>query len=180
MKIKYADYRNHKNIISKRCSKIEKNYNEKNIIAYLVISDKVKKKWLVPRENGKECMHADGYSWLQIYGLESNVVVSAIFDENNNFVETYFDIARKIYMEDVPYAEDLYLDVVQTKEKNFIILDEDELKESLDRGEITKEDYKLAYCVKNNIIKKYKSREDFNELNRFTKQCLMECLEKIK
>ena len=80
MKIKYADYRNHKNIISKRCSKIEKNYNEKNIIAYLVISDKVKKKWLVPRENGKECMHADGYSWLQIYGLESNVVVSAIFD----------------------------------------------------------------------------------------------------
>ena len=125
MKIKYADYRNHKNIISKRCSKIEKNYNEKNIIAYLVISDKVKKEWYVPRKDGEECMHADGYRWLQIYGLESNVVVSAIFDENNNFVETYFDIARKIYMEDVPYAEDLYLDVVQTKENNFIILDDD-------------------------------------------------------
>ena len=37
MKIKYADYRNHKNIISKRCAKIEKDYKNKKIIAYLVI-----------------------------------------------------------------------------------------------------------------------------------------------
>lgn len=180
MKIKYADYREHKNIISKRCSKIEKSYNEKNIIAYLVISDKVKKEWYVPRKDGEECMHADGYRWLQIYGLESNVVVSAIFDENNNFVETYFDIAKEIFMEDVPYAEDLYLDVVQTKKNNFIILDEDELKDALDNKDITEDDYKFAYDVKDKIIEKYFSKESFEELNRFTKECLIECLEKIK
>ena len=177
MKIKYADYRNHKNIISKRCAKIEKEYKNKKIIAYLGISDKVKKSWFVPRDNGKECMHADGYSWLQIYGVEDNCVISAIFDEKYNFVETYFDIARRIYIEDVPYAEDLYLDVVQTKNNNFIILDEDELKEALDKNEITDKEYDMAYLVKDKIIKNYSSEENFKELNRFTKECLNECLQ---
>ena len=82
-----------------------------------------------------------------------------------------------IYIEDVPYAEDLYLDVVQTKNNNFIILDEDELKEALDKNEITDKEYDMAYLVKDKIIKNYSSEENFKELNRFTKECLNECLQ---
>lgn len=179
MKIKYADYRNNKDIIRKRCVKTEKMYDNKKIIAFLVISDEVEKKWIVPREKGDECILGNGYCWLQIYGLEKNLVISAIFDEKYNFVETYFDIAKEIILDDIPYAKDLYLDVVQTKENKFIILDENELKDALDNKEITKEDFKLAYDLKNEIIKKYGSNNDFNNLNSFTKECLLECLNRV-
>ena len=35
----------------------------------------------------------------------------------------------------------------------------------------------MAYLVKDKIIKNYSSEENFKELNRFTKECLNECLQ---
>lgn len=181
MKIKYGDLRGHENGAKMRNSQIRKNTKYGEIIACLVIFDEVKKNWFVPRENKPdECILANGYRWIQIYGVEKNSVISVVFDEENRFVETYFDIAKEIYMdEDVPYAKDLYLDVVQTKENYFIIIDQDELDEALEKNDITMEDYKLAEDVSKEIMRKYKSEESFNELKNFTKECLEECLNKI-
>lgn len=110
-----------------------------------------------------------------------NSVISVVFDEENRFVETYFDIAKEIYMdEDVPYAKDLYLDVVQTKENYFIIIDQDELDEALETNDITIEDYNLAENVSREIMRKYQSEDSFNKLKEFTKECLEECLNRIE
>ena len=165
-----------------RNSLIKKNNQYGEIIACLVIFDEVKKSWFVPRENKPdECILANGYRWLQIYGIEKNSVISVVFDEENRFVETYFDIAKEIYMdEDIPYAKDLYLDVVQTKENYFIIIDQDELDEALETNDITIEDYNLAENVSKEIMRKYQSEDSFNKLNKFTKECLDECLNKIE
>lgn len=82
--------------------------------------------------------------------------------------------------EDVPYAKDLYLDVVQTKENYFIIIDQDELDEALKTKDITIEDYNLAEDVAKKIMKKYQPNDKFNELNNFSKRCLEECLNRIE
>lgn len=46
-----------------------------------------------------------------------------MYDEKNEIVEWYFDIARKIGKENgIPYEEDLYLDVVVTPTGEIILL----------------------------------------------------------
>ena len=53
----------------------------------------------------------NNYKWL----YNSKVKLTAIYNENNKIIEWYFDIAREIGKEkDVPYEDDLYLDVVVT------------------------------------------------------------------
>ena len=88
----------------------------------------------------------NNYKWLEFYDYNSKVKLTAIYDENNEIIEWYFDIAREIGKEkDVPYEDDLYLDVVVTSNGDISLLDEDELKEAFYRFEVNKEDYDMAY-----------------------------------
>ena len=70
--------------------------------------------------------------------------------------------AREIGKENgLPYEDDLYLDVVETPKGEIILLDEDELKEALDRRELTKEEYENAYKEAEklmNILEKKKEK----------------------
>lgn len=103
----------------------------------------VKDKIVIP--NGK-CIMDNNYKWLEFYDYNSKVKLTAIYDENNKIIEWYFDIAREIEKENgIPFEDDLYLDVVVTPTGEILLLDEDELKEALNRMEITKEEYKNAY-----------------------------------
>lgn len=181
MKVKYGNLENHRNAITTRYSKIEVKYKEKEIVSCLVVFDKVKKIWSVPRENAKEdTILADGYKWLQIYGLEESAVVSVVYTDKNEFVETYFDIAKEIFKkEEVPYAYDLYLDVVQTNKGKFLVLDKNELEEALENKDITKDDYKLAIKTSKEIMETYKTKEAFEEFKKFADSCLDKCLEKL-
>jgi len=177
MKLKYGDYRSKADFKEKELVKLKLKYDEDEILAYLVYIKKAAKPWFVPRANGEECNLDDNYKWLQLYGVESNAVVTAIFDDKDNFVESYFDICSNMYTEEeVPYAEDLYLDVVQTKEGDFIILDEDELEGAKDTGDITEEEYRIAKRVCERIIDKYGKENNLIEIEKY---CLKECLKKI-
>lgn len=177
MKIKYGDYRNKADFLEKECVKLNIEHENFDITAYLVYVKKAAKPWFVPREKGEECNLDDNYKWLQLYGIEKNAVITAIFDDKNNFVETYFDICRNTFIEeDVPYAEDLYLDVVQTKEGDFIILDEDELEDAYRINDITEKEFELAKNVCKNIIDKYGKT---NNLENIEKYCLEKCLKRL-
>lgn len=69
-----------------------------------------------------------------------------MYNQNKEIIEWYFDISKEIGSENgVSYEDDLYLDVVVNPDGEIILLDEDELKEALDRLEISKEDYDMAY-----------------------------------
>lgn len=117
----------------------------------------------------------DNYKWLEFYDYNSKICLTAFYDENNKIIEWYFDIARKIGMDNgIPYEEDLYLDVVALPDEKIHLLDEDELKNALERGEITKEEYDGAYKLTYNLINKIKGKT--NELRNFTDKMLQKLI----
>ena len=124
--------------------------------------------------NGKYIMD-NNYKWLEFYDYNSKIKLTAIYDENNEIVEWYFDIARKIGKENgIPYEDDLYLDVVLTPGGETILLDEDELKEAYDKMEMTKEEYDEAYQVARDLMKKIENKS--KEMKEFTDKYLYELL----
>lgn len=57
----------------------------------------------------------------------------------NEIIEWYFDIVRKIGKEnEMLYEDDLYLDVILTPKGDIKLLDEEELKDAFDRFEVNK------------------------------------------
>ena len=110
--------------------------------------------------NGK-CILDNGYKWIEFYDYNSKIKLTAIYDENSQIVEWYFDIARKIGKEnDVPYEDDLYLDVVVTPTGEIILLDEDELQGAYNRLEVNKEEYDMAYNEANQLMKKLENNKN--------------------
>lgn len=103
----------------------------------------------------------NNYKWLEFYDYNSKVKLTAIYDENNEIIEWYFDIAREIGKEkDVPYEDDLYLDVVVTPEGEIILLDEEELKNALNRMEITEKEYKDTYKEANQLMDRLSNKKE--------------------
>jgi hypothetical protein len=98
-----------------------------------------------------------------------------MYNENNEIIEWYFDIARKIGKENgMPYEDDLYLDVVVTPTGDITLLDEDELKEALDRFEVNESDYDMAYNEAKKLIELLEDNKD--KLKVFTDKYLNEML----
>lgn len=122
-------------------------------------------------------MDTNGYKWIEFYDYNSKIKLTAIYDENSQIVEWYFDIARKIGKEnDVPYEDDLYLDVVVTPTGEIILLDEDELQGAYNRLEVNKEEYDMAYNEANQLMKKLENNK--NKLEEFTNRYLKEFQDK--
>ncbi len=140
---------------------------------YLNNFTKIKNPYIL--ENGI-CMRDTGYKWLEFYDYNSRVRLTAMYDEKNEIVEWYFDIARMIGKENgIPYEDDLYLDVLLTKEGNIILLDEDELKEALERRELTEEEFNEVYNVANELVNKIKGKVE--KVKKFTDKYLNLLLE---
>ena len=155
MRQKYADYPNWKRVLEKEYkNKYFDNEDFKGNIS-LLKAVKVKEKLIVGDNN--LVVLDDGYKWLELYPENNkNIAVSVCISDKDEILEWYFDIAKdtKLTEKGVPYIDDLYLDVIMSKEGKIKMLDEDELQEALDTKDITKEDYDFAYEVANKLIKK--------------------------
>lgn len=122
-------------------------------------------------KNVNLCMANDNYKWLEFYDYNKKCKLTAMYNERNEIVEWYLDIARKIGIENgIPYEDDLYLDVVVTPIGEIILLDEDELKDALNRMEITMLEYENAYKEAEKLMDKLKGRKD--KLQEFTNKYL--------
>lgn len=122
-------------------------------------------------ENINLCMADDNYKWLEFYDYTKKYRLTAMYNDENEIIEWYFDIARKIGNENgIPYEDDLYLDIVVTPNGKIILLDEDELKDALDRMEITKLEYESAHEEAKKLIEKLKGKKA--ELEIFTNKYL--------
>lgn len=97
------------------------------------------------------------YQWLQLAPKDDNWWLTVLYDDLGNLIESYFDITKQNDFEDEdnPTFIDMRLDVVISKERGAIILDEDELKEALEEKLITKEEYELAFFLAKSIIQGY-------------------------
>ncbi|MDT3424658.1 putative RNA-binding protein associated with RNAse of E/G family [Paenibacillus forsythiae] len=95
-----------------------------------------------------------GYSWLQYFPKDSHYIVTAMFDERQNIIQWYIDTCKVQGVTDqgVPWFDDLYLDVVVLWNGEVFLLDEDELEEALERGDISDSDYNLAWSTARRIM----------------------------
>ena len=153
-----------------RIISISDDYFSGDIYFYKFID--VKDKILIP--NGK-CIMDNNYKWLEFYDYSSKVKLTAIYDENSEIIEWYFDIAREIGKDNgIPYEDDLYLDVVVTPSGEIILLDEDELKEAFNKREMTKEEYENAYEEAKQLMNKLKNNKD--KLKEYTDKYLFQML----
>lgn len=139
----------------------------------LIKFNKMNKPYMV--ENINLCMANDNYKWLEFYDYNKKYRLTAMYNENNEIIEWYFDIARKIGKDNgMPYEDDLYLDVVVPPTGDIVLLDEDELKEALDRFEVTKSDYDMAYNEAKKLIELLENNKD--KLKKFTDKYLNKML----
>ncbi len=133
--------------------------------------------------NGKEniCIKDNDYEWIEVYPTNGNFAITIMYDNKGNLIEWYFDIAKSIGLEkDIPYEDDLYLDLIITPDGERIVIDEDELLNAKVIGDITQEDVDTAYKVLKEIDEKYVN--NFEELVRLTNYllCKFKSNEKIK
>lgn len=139
----------------------------------LIKFNKMNKPYMV--ENINLCMANNNYKWLEFYDYSKKHRLTAMYNENNEIIEWYFDIARKIGKDNgMPYEDDLYLDVVVTPTGDIILLDEDELEKAFDRFEVNKSDYDMAYNEAKKLIELLKDNKD--KLKVFTDKYLNEML----
>lgn len=114
------------------------------------------------------CIKKEKYLWFEVYPNDKKYVLTIMFDDDRNIIQWYFDISKSTNADAViPYQDDLDIDLVIDSKKNLFVLDEDELLESYEKKEITKEDYEYAYKVLDELKKKYAN--DIDYLIEFTK-----------
>ncbi len=77
---------------------------------------------------------------------EDHYSLTVMMDENDEIVQCYFDIVVKNELNEdgIPGFDDLYLDVVFTKDDN-ILLDEEDLSAALRKGDVSPDTADLAY-----------------------------------
>jgi len=100
--------------------------------------------WITYDGYAELCYLPDGENW-QVYTL---------YDDSGRVIEWYFDITRVNALDENgdPYCDDMYLDAALMPGGQIKILDEDELRDALERGEITQDEYETAYRVLNELI----------------------------
>ena len=113
------------------------------------------------------CIIDNDYEWFGLYPDDNNYALTIMIDNQGNIIQWYFDIAKEIGMENgIPYEDDLYLDLIITKEGKKIIADEDELLIAMKNGEITQNDVDNAYSTLKYLEEKYV--DNLEKLKEFT------------
>ena len=126
---------------------------------------------IVYNRNENICIKDNDYQWIEVYPTNENYAITIMYDNKGNLIEWYFDISKKIGIENgIPYEDDLYLDLVIMPNGERIVIDEDELLNAKENGDITQEDVKLAYEVLKKLDNKYVS--NLNELINLTNYLL--------
>jgi uncharacterized protein len=111
------------------------------------------------------CIVNDGYMWLQQFPQDKNHSVTTMFNENGEIVQWYIDICYKNPIEnDVPWLDDLFLDIILLPSGELIEKDAEELEDAYAKGITTKTLYDLAWSELN-IIKEQIESEKFQLVN---------------
>lgn len=176
MKVKLLDMSDCKDITKYKffC----KNINEEDFCGRVCILkfEEVKKKWRVVNNTS---ILDNGYIWLEFYPYNCNYCYTAMYNNENNIIECYIDITKKIKKENDKYVEDLFIDLVLLPNGDFFILDEDELEEAYLKREIDELDYNTAIKTKNELVQSLKDINMRKFLN-FTNKYKEEFMEYIK
>lgn len=113
-----------------------------------------------------------GCTWLSMLPEDDYYCVRAIMDKNNDVVLWYIDMiaGQGADPDGIRTFDDLYLDLVVLPDGRYFELDMDELKEALETGCITDEQYRLALDTCRKLEKQLKTSP--GRLYDFTFECL--------
>ncbi|CAI6081272.1 DUF402 domain-containing protein [Cohnella sp. JJ-181] len=154
MKRKFSDRANWRRILKKNyaCIPMDEPYFRGFVTLYRIqdLRDPLWKEY-----NGKRmCLADKGYLWTQHYPRGEHFVVTTMFDQRGQVVQWYIDICKTQGLTDqqVPWFDDLYLDIVVLPTGETLLLDEDELEEALDDGHITQRDSAMAHRTAQRLL----------------------------
>ncbi len=92
------------------------------------------------------CIVDDGYVWMQHFPENEQHSLTTMFNSKGEVVQWYIDIcARNGVENNIPWVDDLFIDIVVLPDGDIIQLDEDELEEAFTNGTISKELYEMAW-----------------------------------
>ena len=165
MKKKYADFPNWPKVKEKSYVNMYIENSDFTGNISLLTAVKIKPEYKLIGDNGgtEEVLFDDDFKRLEFYpDNNKHVAFTASFNDKDELLHWYFDIAKNtsVTEEGVPYIEDLYLDIMLYKSGKYEFLDEDELKDALDAGTISKEDYDLAYETANGVLESLNGKVD--------------------
>ena len=122
----------------------------------------VKNPIVIKNEIREFCIKDNDYEWFEVYPDNANYAITIMFDNNKNLIEWYFDIAKEVGIENnIPYEDDLYLDLLIMPDGRKVVLDEDELLEALNLGKIMQSDVDLAYQTLKQLESQYVNNFDY-------------------
>lgn len=101
------------------------------------------------------CLIDNGYYMAEVIPKKENYITRIYFNEKKERIEYYFDVTLKNGLDEksnIPYYDDLYLDVTINRNGEVKVLDEDELLEALNRKEISEDEYNLANKTKESLL----------------------------
>lgn len=103
----------------------------------------------------------NGYYWLQYAPRGEHFWLTVMFDTRREVVQYYFDITylNEVYWDGTAYFFDLFLDIVVLPGGHQVLLDEDELLEAYQSGQITKDMLDLAYAEYNRLSARLREHE---------------------
>ena len=97
----------------------------------------------------------DGYYVFEVVPKNENYAMRLFLDNNKKPLEYYFDICKNNGIDPVskiPFYDDLYLDITYLYDGSIDILDENELMDAYNIGEIPDEELKLIYNIKDKLL----------------------------
>ncbi|WP_010199731.1 DUF402 domain-containing protein [Bacillus sp. m3-13] len=113
---------------------------------------KVTEPLIVNYKEKRVCIVDDAYMWLQHFPSNEHYSLTTMFDANGEVVQWYIDITNENGVENnLPYMDDLFLDIIVLPTGEIIQKDADELEEALTSGTISKVQYQLAWKVAHKI-----------------------------
>lgn len=148
---------------------LEKEYIARDVSIYntrckesLLLIKKVSQPLTIDNVAGRVLIADAGISWLQIALEGANVWITVMYDNDDQFIQAYFDITNGNDFSDSenPTFEDMYLDVVLNKKLEIHILDEDELEEALSSQSISREEYVAARSHCEHLVQYLKQHTD--------------------
>ena len=100
------------------------------------------------------CLINKNYYIVEIVPLHENYCIRVFVNDKKEILFYYVDITFQNGFDSINnslYYDDLYLDVI-IQDNDITVLDEDELVEALENGEIDKNEYELAVSKKDELI----------------------------
>ncbi len=135
-----------------------------------------------PREvhffHRKTCIFDAGYSMLlQFPADEPHFTVTTNFDASGQILQWYIDICLRtgIAQNNVPWLDDLYLDLIVSPTMEIEVKDADELLTARESGNISTAEFDLAWCEANRLIEQIsKNQFDLLALSNVHRRMLLQ------